>query len=92
MECCPFRGLCLDTFGAILYTDMRRFETAAIGFRGRDDGMDTPTALSCYVQTAIKEREEYLYQAALKKARSLTRNMTAKETEDYLQSPAFFLR
>ena len=51
--------------------------------------MDRQAALSAYAQAALLEREEYLYQQALKKAHAVTRSMTAQEKEKYLQSQAF---
>ena len=42
-----------------------------------------------YAKAAMKERESYLYQAALKQARLTTRDMKPAEREAYLQSQAF---
>ncbi|MBQ9195718.1 MAG: hypothetical protein IJ157_00635 [Clostridia bacterium] len=51
--------------------------------------METRDALSIYIEAVSKERESYLYQKALDKARPVTRGMTADEKEKYLQSQAF---
>ena len=51
--------------------------------------MEKQEALPVYAQAALKEREDYLYRQALKKASALTRNMAPDEKEKYLQSQAF---
>ena len=53
------------------------------------DGMDERRVLEAYVAAILPEREGYLYQRALKKARPITRNMKPEEAEAYLRSKAF---
>ena len=45
--------------------------------------------MKAYVQALLPEREKYLYQHALNKARVILRNMKPAEKEAYLQSEAF---
>ena len=51
--------------------------------------MDRQAAFSAYVRAASLERQEYLRQQAVKKARAFTRDMKPAEREAYLQSQAF---
>ena len=51
--------------------------------------MDRQEALSAYIQAVIPEREEYLYQRALAKARPITKNMKPEEKQEYIESKAF---
>jgi len=51
--------------------------------------MDRREALSIYIRAILPERESWLYQRALGKVRGITRGMSDKELEDYLQSKAF---
>ena len=51
--------------------------------------MDRQAALALYVEAVAREREEQLRQQALKKARSVTRDMKPEEREKYLESQAF---
>ena len=45
--------------------------------------------LQAYVQALLPERERYLHQHALNKARVITRSMRPAEKESYLQSEMF---
>ncbi|MBR2661696.1 MAG: hypothetical protein IKE15_09905 [Clostridia bacterium] len=47
------------------------------------------SAMEAYVQALLPERERYLHQHALNKARVITRSMRPAEKEAYLQSEAF---
>ena len=47
------------------------------------------SAMEAYVQALLPERERYLHQHALNKARVITRSMKPAEKEAYLQSEAF---
>jgi len=51
--------------------------------------MDRQTALQSYIQAILPEREAWLYQRALNKARPITRGMTPAEAEEYLGGKAF---
>ena len=51
--------------------------------------MDRQAALSAYIQAVLPERERYLYEQALRKARPVTRGMSEEEREAYLQGKAF---
>ena len=51
--------------------------------------MDMQAALAAYIQAVMPEREEYLRQQALRKARALTRDMSPEEEAAYLDSKAF---
>lgn len=47
------------------------------------------SAMEAYIQALLPERERYLHQHALNKARVITRSMKPSEKEAYLQSEAF---
>ena len=47
------------------------------------------SAMEAYIQALLPERERYLHQHALNKARVITRSMKPAEKEAYLQSEAF---
>ena len=47
------------------------------------------SAMEAYIQALLPERERYLHQHALNKARVITRSMKTAEKEAYLQSEAF---
>ena len=51
--------------------------------------MDRQEALAAYAQAVSREREEYLYQQALRKAQALMRSMSPGEKENYLSSQPF---
>ena len=51
--------------------------------------MDRQAALRAYIQAIMPEREEYLYQRAVNKARAITLGMSAEEAEAYYQGKAF---
>ena len=51
--------------------------------------MDRQQARSAYIEAIARERESWLYQHALNKARSLTRDMKPAEKEAYLESQTF---
>jgi len=51
--------------------------------------MDSQAALQAYIRAILPEREEYLYQRAVNKARAVTRGMSAEEAEAYYQGKAF---
>ena len=51
--------------------------------------MDRQMALSIYTQAILEERESYLYQRALSKARALLDGMSPEEKDAYLKSQAF---
>ena len=55
----------------------------------RGERVDRQRALSAYIEAVIPEREQYLYDQALKKARPITRGMSPEEKEAYLQGKAF---
>ena len=55
----------------------------------RGDDMDRQRALSEYIQAILPEREAYLYERALGKARPITRNMSQDELNAYLGGKAF---
>ena len=50
--------------------------------------MDRQAALSIYIKAASQEREKYLYEQTLKKARALTAGMKPAEREEYLRGTA----
>ena len=51
--------------------------------------MEKQEALLFYAQAMAKERESYLYQQALNKAKPMLRGMTAEEKEKYVQGQSF---
>ena len=51
--------------------------------------MDRQAALRAYIQAIMPEREEYLYQRAVNKARAITLGMSAEEAEAYYRGKAF---
>lgn len=51
--------------------------------------MSREQALACYAAEMTRDREAYLYQHALNKARVITRSMGPAEREEYLKSEAF---
>ena len=51
--------------------------------------MEQQTALSAYCQAVAQEREQYLYQQAVKKSGAALRGLTAAEKDKYLESQAF---
>ena len=51
--------------------------------------MDRQEAQKAYALAVSAEREQYLYQHALSKAKAVLRGMTPEEKEKYLQGQAF---
>ncbi len=51
--------------------------------------MDRQAALRAYIQAIMPEREAYLYERALNKARAITLGMSPEEAETYYQGKAF---
>ena len=51
--------------------------------------MDRQALLAAYARAIAPEREEYLRQQAVKKARAYTRGMKPEEAERYFEGPAF---
>ena len=51
--------------------------------------MDQQEALQAYCAALSQEREQYLYQQAVKKSGAATRGMNAAERDKYLDSQAF---
>ena len=51
--------------------------------------MDRQEAQKAYALAVSAEREQYLYQHALSKAKAILRGMTPEEKEKYLQGQAF---
>ena len=56
--------------------------------KGGED-LEKQEALLFYAQAMAKERESYLYQQALNKAKPMLRGMTAEEKEKYVQGQSF---
>ncbi len=76
--------------GNMLYSERRGRKIKETQFRaGGGEGMDRQEALQAYCEALSQEREQYLFQQAVKKSGAATRGMSAAERDKYLDSQAF---